>query len=264
MTMSSADKSNASGELEGRVVLVTGAARGQGAAIAQRLATAGANVIAGDVLDGVNDLTSSFPDRIHSGSLDVTDADSWGRLIEAGVARFGRLDALVNNAGLLRRCTIELETVEEFERLWQVNCLGAFLGIRATLPYLRASSGGAIVNTLSTAAITVWTNHGAYASSKWALRGLTKVAALELAGDRIRVNAILPGPVLTPMVLTDDDPAAAVRLANTPLGRAGLPSDIAELVLFLVSDRSAFMTGAELVIDGGQTAGTIVKEVNHE
>jgi 3alpha(or 20beta)-hydroxysteroid dehydrogenase len=251
--------SESPGELEGRVVLVTGAARGQGRAIAERVVAAGAKVIAGDVLDSVHQLAAARPDQMHAGALDITDAHSWARLVEAGVERFGRLDALVNNAGILQRASIEAETAEEFERLWRVNCLGAFLGMKAAVPHLRAHGKGAIVNTLSTAALTAWTDHGAYVSSKWALRGLTKVAALELARDNIRVNAIVPGPVLTPMVLRDDDPTAAVRLAGTPLGRAGLPSDIAELVLFLVSDRSAFMTGAELVIDGGQTAGTIMR-----
>jgi NAD(P)-dependent dehydrogenase (short-subunit alcohol dehydrogenase family) len=247
------------GELEGRVVLVTGAARGQGRAIVERLAAAGANVIAGDVLDAVDELGAAWPDQVHAGILDITDARSWERLVDAGAERFGRLDALVNNAGILHRTPLELETAEEFERVWRVNCLGAFLGIQAVVPRLRANGRGAIVNTLSTAAMTAWTDHGAYVSSKWALRGLTKVAALEFAGDNIRVNAVVPGPVLTPMVLRDDDPTAARRLAGTPLGRAGLPSDIAELVLFLVSDRSTFMTGAELVIDGGQTAGVIMK-----
>jgi 3alpha(or 20beta)-hydroxysteroid dehydrogenase len=257
--MSSVNDGPTPGELEGRVVLVTGAARGQGRAIAELMVAAGANVIAGDVLGSVGELAAAQPDRIHSGELDITDAGSWQRLIDAGVDRFGRLDALVNNAGILRRASLEIETAEEFERLWRVNCLGAFLGMQAALPHLRAQGQGAVVNTLSTAAMTAWTDHGAYASSKWALRGLTKVAALELAADNIRVNAIVPGPVLTPMVLRDEDPTAAVRLAGTPLGRAGLPSDIAELALFLVSDRSAFMTGAELVIDGGQTAGVVMK-----
>jgi NAD(P)-dependent dehydrogenase (short-subunit alcohol dehydrogenase family) len=248
-----------SGELHGRVVLVTGAARGQGRAIVECVARAGASVIAGDVLGAVTELAEALPDQVHAGDLDITEAGSWRRLVEAGVERFGRLDALVNNAGVLRRAPIESETEEQFERLWRVNCLGAFLGIQTTLPYLRASGAGTVVNTLSTAAISAWTEHAAYASSKGALRGLTKVAALEFAGDGVRVNAIVPGPILTPMVVRDDDPMAVERLAATPLGRAGLPSDVAELVLFLVSSRSGFITGSEFVIDGGQTAGTILR-----
>jgi NAD(P)-dependent dehydrogenase (short-subunit alcohol dehydrogenase family) len=240
-----------------RVVLVTGAARGQGRAIAERLVGAGAVVVAGDVLDTVRELGATAPDRVHAGALDVTDAGSWRRLLDEGLTRFGRLDALVNNAGVLRQVPIEDESAEQFEAVWRVNCLGPFLGIQACLPHLRASGRGAIVNTLSTAATTAYVRHGAYSSSKWALRGLTKVAALELAADGVRVNAILPGPVITPMVVRDDDPIAMERLAGTPIGRAGLPADIAELVAFLVSEQSSFMTGAEIVIDGGQTLGPV-------
>jgi 3alpha(or 20beta)-hydroxysteroid dehydrogenase len=246
------------GALAGRVALVTGAARGQGHAIAHRLARAGASVIAGDVLPEVASLSTELAGRALAARLDVTDPSSWRRLIDQGLERFGRLDVLVNNAGVLRRVDLEHETPEGFERVWRVNCLGAFLGIQAARPQLRASGHGAIVNTLSTAALSAWSAHGAYASSKWALRGLTKVAALELAADGIRVNAVVPGPVLTPMVIRDDDPGAAERLSRTPLGRAGLPADVAELVLFLASDAASFMTGAEVVIDGGQTVGTII------
>jgi NAD(P)-dependent dehydrogenase (short-subunit alcohol dehydrogenase family) len=143
--------------------------------------------------------------------------------------------------------------------VWRVNTLGPFLGMQAVLPHLRARGAGTVVNTLSTAAIGTYPGYAAYSSSKSALRSLTRVAALELAVDGIRVNAVMPGPVLTPMVVDADDPIAAERLGATPLGRAGLPADIAELVLFLVSDRSSFMTGAEVVIDGGQTLGTALR-----
>ena len=242
--------------LSDRVALVTGAARGQGRAIATRLAAAGAKIIAGDVLEEVSELETELPGQVHADSLDITSSESWSRTVASGVERFGRLDILVNNAGVLRFSSIADEDEAEFERIWRVNCLGAFLGMKAALPHLRAAGGGAIVNTLSTAAVTAYAGIGSYGSSKWALRGLARVAALELANEGTRVNAVLPGPVVTPMTVQDDDPAMMDRLARTPLGRAGLPADIAELVLFLVSDRASFITGGEFVIDGGQTAGS--------
>jgi 3alpha(or 20beta)-hydroxysteroid dehydrogenase len=256
MTISSADRA---GDLEDRVVMVSGAARGQGRAIAERALAEGARVIAGDILDTVSDLAAFDPDSVHTCRLDITDHDSWEQALRIGVDRFGRLDGLVNNAGVLHRARLDQESPADFERLWRVNCFGALLGMQAALPHLRESGVGAIVNTLSTVAITAWPEHGAYASSKWALRGLTKVAALEMAPQGIRVNAVLPGPVLTPMVIRNEDPGAAQRLADTPIGRAGLPEDISELVIFLLSDRSSFMTGAEVTIDGGQTTGTALK-----
>ncbi len=248
-----------SGRLEGRVAFITGAARGQGRQIAIRCAAAGARVMAGDVLDEVNSLAEESEESIHAIRLDVADGHSWDAAVRQTVSRHGRLDFLVNNAGVLRRAAIEHETDQDFEQTWRVNCLGPFLGMRAAIPYLRRSPNAAVVNTASTAAITAWTSHAAYASSKWALRGLSRVAALEFAADGVRVNTILPGPVLTPMVLREDDPDAATRLSQTPLGRAGLPADIAELVVFLLSDASSFITGAEIVIDGGQTAGIVLR-----
>jgi NAD(P)-dependent dehydrogenase (short-subunit alcohol dehydrogenase family) len=239
-------------ELDGKVAVVTGAARGQGRAIAERLVSEGARVVLGDVLD-ID--TSELGEAALAVALDVRDPASWSTAVAVAVDAFERIDILVNNAGVLRRARIEDETLDAFEHVWRVNCVGAFNGIRAVVPHLRRAGGGSIVNTLSTAALTVWREHGAYASSKWALRGLTKVAALELAGDGIRVNAVVPGPIATPMVLGDDGPEALRRLSRVPLGRIGEPSDVAEAVLYLVSDRASFVTGAELTIDGGQIAG---------
>jgi NAD(P)-dependent dehydrogenase (short-subunit alcohol dehydrogenase family) len=247
-------------ELEGRVAVVSGAARGQGREIARRLAGAGARIVAGDVR--TEELASLPLELRHAdvvtGQLDVRERSSWDDIIARGLDAFGRLDILVNNAGVLRTAPLEEESPEAFEDVWRVNCFGPFLGIRAVVPHLRRVGGGAIVNTLSTAALTVWTLHASYVASKWAVRGLTKVAALELAPYRIRVNAVVPGPIATPMILRDDDPEARERLARTPLGRIGEPDDVAGAVLFLVSDAASFVTGAELTIDGGQTIGTVL------
>jgi 3alpha(or 20beta)-hydroxysteroid dehydrogenase len=245
-------------KLIGKVALVTGAARGQGRAIAQRLGRAGVKVIAGDVADeGLDVLDSELGPGVLTARLDVRDEDSWSRIVEQGLRHFGRLDILVNNAGVLRRSSLLEETAEVFEDVWRTNCLGAFLGIRAVVPPMRSSGGGAIVNTSSTAGISAWPDHAAYGSSKWAVRGLTRVAALELARHGIRVNALLPGPIDTPMVIDPTDPGASERLSQTPLGRIGRPADVADAVLFLVSAHSSFITGTELVIDGGQTAGAV-------
>ena len=180
-------------------------------------------------------------------------------VLERAERAFGRIDILVNNAGVLGQARLEDETPEGFEELWRTNCLGAFLGIQAVIPHLRRAGGGAIVNSLSTAAVSAWTHHGAYGSSKWALRGLTKVAALELARDGIRVNAVVPGAIATPMILPNDTPEARQPLDTAPLGRLGEPEDVAEAVLYLVSERARYVTGAELVVDGGVTTGTVLR-----
>ena len=233
------------------VALVTGAARGQGLAIVQRLRADGFSVAACDVdaaglraaVDDVGD------DAVIGIPLDVTLEWEWQQAVAKTVERFGSLTALVNNAGLLHRASIEEESIEGFEKAWRVNCLGAFLGIQATLDLLRAADGAAVVNTCSTGAIRPFPNHTAYGSSKWALRGLTQAAAAELAPTGIRVNAVFPGPIATPML--DDETQS--RLASTSArGRIGEPSEVADAVAFLVSRRASFITGSELVVDGGQ------------
>jgi 3alpha(or 20beta)-hydroxysteroid dehydrogenase len=159
------------------------------------------------------------------------------------------LTALVNNAGVLHRASIGDESAEGFEKAWRVNCLGAFLGIRAALEQLSAAEGAAIVNTCSTGAIRPFPNHIAYGSSKWALRGLTQAVAAELAPVGIRVNAVFPGPIATPML----DAETQARLAATSVsGRIGQPFEVADAVAFLVSEKASFITGSELVVDGGQ------------
>ena len=234
-----------------RVALVTGAAGGQGWAIAKRLRADGYSVAACDLradelVAAVDELGD---DEVIAIQLDVTSPAQWAAAVERVVDRFGLLSVLVNNAGVLHRASLADETAEAFENAWRVNCLGAFLGMRATLDQLRQAEHAAIVNICSTGAMRPFPQHSAYGSSKWALRGLTQTAAAELAPSGIRVNAVFPGPIATPML----DAATQTRLAETAVfGRLGQPREIADAVAFLVSDEASFITGSEFVVDGGQ------------
>lgn len=235
-----------------RVALVTGAARGQGAAITARLLQDGFCVAACDLLtdDVVDTVAGLDTDRALAVPLDVTSPGQWESAVTRIVGHFGGLTTLVNNAGVLHRASLSEETAAGFEGSWRVNCLGPFLGIQAALPHLRGADRAAIVNTCSTGAIRPFPHHSAYGSSKWALRGLTQVAAVELAPQGIRVNAVFPGPVETPML----DSATQSRLAaHALMGRIGTPMEIADAVAFLVSEHATFITGSELIIDGGQS-----------
>jgi len=190
--------------------------------------------------------------------LDVTSEESWIQAVNLCVERLGGLDILVNNAGILRTQRLADESPEAFEQTWRVNCLGPFLGMRACAGVLREGIEPSIVNIESTAAAHAWPNHASYVSSKWALRGLTQVAALDFSPDRIRVNAVLPGPIATPMMLPGDsrDEEVHARFSGLPIGRMGEPGEVADAVMFLVSRQASYITGSELVVDGGQLTGT--------
>jgi NAD(P)-dependent dehydrogenase (short-subunit alcohol dehydrogenase family) len=234
-----------------RVALVTGAAGGQGWAIAEKLRAKGFSVAACDrrTDELVSAVGESGDEALIAVGLDVTSPQQWDSVVEHVVDRFGSLSTLVNCAGVLHRASLTDETAEGFENSWRVNCLGPFLGMRAVLHQLREAPNASIVNICSTGAIRPFPQHSAYGSSKWGLRGLTQTAAAELAPAGIRVNAVFPGPIATSML----DESTQTRLAAASMfGRIGEAGEVADAVAFLVSDEASFITGSELVIDGGQ------------
>jgi 3alpha(or 20beta)-hydroxysteroid dehydrogenase len=238
--------------LAGRVALITGGARGQGAAHAERLAREGAVVVIGDVLDDLGhaarDVLVGEGHDVTYVHLDVADPVSWEAVRDLLDDRFGRLDILVNNAGIIHAATIADETLQAWNHLLAVNLTGAFLGLHTMIPLLRRSSHGAVVNTSSIFGPSGAVGNAAYAASKSGLLGLTRTAALELVGDGIRVNSLVPGGVSTP--LNEHEKEGGV-IPETPMGRRASPVELAAAVAFLVSDDASFITGTELVVDGG-------------
>ena len=250
------------GRLDGKVALISGGARGQGAAEALLFSREGAKVVIGDILDDEGRQVEAQIAEIGGESiyvrLDVTSADDWDAAVQTALDRYGRLDILVNNAGILgRRTGLEETTSEQWDRVLEVNAKGAFLGTKATIPALRDAGGGSIINISSIAGIIADpTGIPAYQASKGALRLLTKSTAIQYASDNIRCNSVHPGLIVTAM--SEDvlaDPASRQTFfGSIPLGRLGTVDDIANGVLFLASEEASFITGSELVIDGGLVA----------
>jgi 3alpha(or 20beta)-hydroxysteroid dehydrogenase len=188
---------------------------------------------------------------------DVASESDWQAVMDFIREEFGRLDVLVNNAAIHHVVAIEEETGEAFDRILAINLKGTFLGMRSAAELMRSSGGGSIVNISSLAGLQGYWGHGAYSASKWGVTGLTKVAAIELGPAGIRVNSVHPGPIETDMLTGSTDPA---RFQEVPAGRVGQPIDVAELVLFLASDASSFLTGAAIPIDGGLAAGRVPRQ----
>ena len=250
------------GRFDGKVALVSGGARGQGAAEARAFAAEGARVVFGDILDREGaavaaDIASAGGEATYVG-LDVSREDDWRGAVARAVEGYGRLDILVNNAAMLTpRAAIEDRAVEDWDRTMAVNVRGPFLGTKHAIPAMRASGGGSIVNIVSIAGLGQSTHQEpAYATSKGALRVFTRVTAAQHAKDNIRCNGVFPGPVDTDMVrvVMNNPELMAARLSRVPMGRMGTIDEIVRAVLFLASDEASFMTGAEIVVDGGAMA----------
>ena len=246
--------------LENKVALISGGARGMGAVEAKMFANEGARVVIGDVLEDEGRRTEAEINE--SGGeclfvrLDVTSEESWQSAVSEAVDRFGKLDILVNNAGIYRTNNVTETSSEEWDQVMDINAKGVFLGTKAAIPAMRDSGGGSIVNISSVAGLVGNLMSSAYTASKGAVRLFTKSTAIQYAGEGIRCNSVHPGTIVTDMTagLLADDDYRQDRVNRTPIGRLGTADDVAYGVLFLASDEASFMTGSELVIDGGRTA----------
>jgi 3alpha(or 20beta)-hydroxysteroid dehydrogenase len=246
------------GRLDGKVALISGAARGQGEAEARLFAAEGAKVVLGDVLDDLGEkVAADIGDTAVYTHLDVTDAAQWDTAVALATSTFGGLDVLVNNAGILRFGMIESMSLDEYLSVINVNQVGCWLGMKAVIPTMKAAGRGSIVNTSSTSGFIGTVGLSAYTASKFAVRGMTKVAAMELGHNGIRVNSVHPGGVDTEMVsgpMFEHIDKNAVY-GSQPIPRIGQPEEVAQVMLFLASDDSSYCTGAEYLVDGGFTSG---------
>ncbi|GAB3652288.1 SDR family NAD(P)-dependent oxidoreductase [Glycomyces tarimensis] len=238
-------------DMDGRVAIVTGGARGIGEAYVRALHGAGAGVVIADILAEEGEaLAAELGDRARFTRLDVADEAAWDRTVADTIASFGGVDVLVNNAGIANAAPIEHFTLEKWNAVIAVNLTGTFLGCRAVVPAMKAAGRGSIVNVSSVEGLRGSVRLHGYTASKFAVRGLTKSLAVELGSSGIRVNSIHPGFIDTEMSKRIDPDALII-----PLTRGGVPGDLTGAVLFLASDASAYVTGTEIVVDGGMTAG---------
>ncbi|MDQ7877120.1 glucose 1-dehydrogenase [Microbacterium trichothecenolyticum] len=240
-----------SGRLDGKVALVTGGCGGMGVSHARALAREGGRVVIADLDDAHGrDVAETLGDAVSFIALDVTSTPQWASAVAQVERTFGRLDVLVNNAGIVDFAPIDEYEDAAWDRIIAINLTGAFKGIRAVTALMAAAGAGSIVNISSTAGLRGFARVAGYNASKFGLRGLTKSAAMELASRGIRVNSVHPGNIDTPMIdgFFED-------FAHVPMHRAGRPEEISELIVYLASDESSFATGAEFVVDGGETAG---------
>ncbi len=246
--------------VSGKVALISGGAGGIGAATARLLAQEGAAVVIGDLLEEAGRQTEAQITEAGGQAtfmnLDVTREQDWADIISVAVASYGKLDVLVNNAGISGRATVEETTEELWDQVMAVNAKGVFLGAKLAIPAMRKAGGGSIINISSIYGMIGSETSAAYHSSKGAVRLFTKAAAIQYAKEGIRVNSVHPGFVESPMTQQAHaiEEVRSLRISRTPIGRMGTPEDIASGILYLASDESSFVTGSELVIDGGMTA----------
>ena len=245
------------GRLEGKVAIITGAARGQGEAEARLFAAEGAKVVVADVLaEEAAAVAADIGDAAHSATLDVTDEEAWNQVVAATEERWGPVTTLVNNAGILDFNAVEHYDAARFRTVLDVNVVGAFLGIKTVTRSMRRSGNGSIINISSNGGMEGLPFLSAYSTSKWAIRGLSRSAAIELGRRGIRVNTVHPGGIDTPMTRFEgNDNSTAAFYQNLPIKRVGTVDDVAPVVLFLASDEAGYVTGAEYVVDGGHLAG---------
>lgn len=249
------------GQLDGKVALITGGARGMGRAHVRRFVAEGARVVFGDILQEEGaELAAELGDGVRFVRMDVTSPSDWRQAVRTATEEFGGLDVLVNNAGIIRHRRIEEMTPEEFRQVLEVNLVGQWLGVKAVIEPMKAAGGGSIINVSSTEGFIGAAGLSAYSASKFGVRGLTKAAARELGEYGIRVNSIHPGGILTPMVSDPDVVAATADSAEAflralPLKRMGRTREVTGLVVFLASDEASYCTGSEVLVDGGMLTG---------
>ncbi|MFD4975686.1 MULTISPECIES: glucose 1-dehydrogenase [unclassified Streptomyces] len=249
-------------DLTGKSVIITGGARGLGAEAARQAIAAGANVVITDVLDDEGKATAAeLGANARFLHHDVTSEEDWQRVADFTVAEFGGIHGLVNNAGISTGQLLEAESVEHFRKVLDINLTGVFIGMKTVIPAMKESGSGSIVNISSAAGLMGLALTAGYGASKWGVRGLTKIGAVELGTARIRVNSVHPGMTYTPMTASVGIELGEGKYPNTPMGRVGEPSEIAGAVVFLLSDAASYVTGAELAVDGGWTTGPTVKYV---
>ena len=250
-----------SGRAAGKVVLISGAAQGMGASHTRVLASHGASVVIGDLQEqagrelavSINEATGR--QAAVFAPLNVTKLEDWEEAVRTAVEAFGRLDVLVNNAGIYTPGSVESATLDDWHRTLDIDLNGTFYGMRAAVPELRKQDTSSIINISSIAGLTGFKNRAAYSAAKWAIQGLTKTSALDFGPDGIRVNSIHPGSVQTPLT------AGLQRgFGQVPAGRAAQVEEISSLVLYLASDESRFVSGSSIAIDGGETAGNNLRQ----